>query len=331
MTPSPHVQSVTGPVPAHEIGLADAHSHLWIEAVRGADPAAPRLDDEDLILRRLETYAEAGGQAIVDCQPAGCGRNANRLRRLSATSGIKVIACTGFHRQRYYDSEYPLWRMTAGQAHDFFVGEAEQGLDETHNRPEPVLPGFIKIAAEQTLADSPQALFEAAAAACLVTGLAIEMHTERGAGVERFLTFFDDQGVPPERLVFCHVDKRPDFGLHRELAQAGVLLEYDTFLRPKYEPDHNVWPLLWQMIAAGLSASLALATDMAESATWHGPGPAAFINDIGGRLEREEIDPAQRRKLMGSNIIGRLAIRQEPEPVDLKPVVEPDENHEAAS
>jgi phosphotriesterase-related protein len=279
------LHTVTGPVRAEEIGIVDAHSHLWIDAMAGADPAAPRLDDEELLLAGLEEYSRAGGAAVVDFQPPGCGLDANRLFQLSSTSGVLVIVCTGFHRQ--------------------------QGLLETRDRPLPIRPGFIKIAAEYTLAGSPLVLFEAVAAACTSTGLAIEMHTERGADVERFLTFFGDQGVSPDRLVFCHVDKRPDFELHRELAQAGVMLEYDTFFRPKYEPERNVWPLLLQMVAAGLAASVALATDMAEGEMWRDPGPAAFITAIGRRLDQEGIDPGQKRNLLGGNIIGRLATQAE--------------------
>jgi hypothetical protein len=47
----------------------------------------------------------------------------------------------------------------------------------------------------------------------------------------------------------CHVDKRPDVGLHRELARAGVLLGYDTFGRPKYNPDQGVWQLIPALVA----------------------------------------------------------------------------------
>jgi len=306
------VQTVTGPVPAQEIGATDAHSHLWIDAVPGADPAAPRLDDQEMLLPRLEEYIEAGGEAIVDCQPHGCGREANRLYHLSKSSGVKIIACTGFHRRRYYGPDSALWRMTAGEANEFFLEEAREGLIETRDRPLPVLPGFIKIAAEQTLEDSPLALFEAVADASLKSSLALEMHTERGANIERFLTFFGDHGLPPERLVFCHVDKRPDLGLHREMAQAGVLLEYDTFFRPKYEPEKNVWPLLLQMIGAGHSANVALATDMAESDMWTDPGPVAFITSIGRRLDEEGVGADQKRALLGSNIITRLAVNNEP-------------------
>jgi phosphotriesterase-related protein len=154
----------------------------------------------------------------------------------------------------------------------------------------------------------------------VASGLAIEMHTERGADVESFLNFFEAHGVSPRRLVFCHMDKRPDFGLHRELARAGVLLEYDTFFRPKYAPEKNVWPLLQQMVGAGLTASVALATDMAEAEMWRDPGPVAFITTIVRRLDQEGLDPEQKQKLLGGNILERLAIRNESlpdNPVDL--------------
>lgn len=62
------------------------------------------------------------------------------------------------------------------------------------------------------------------------------------------------------------MDKRPDFELHYDLAQMGVLLEYDTFFRPKYEPEANVLPLLGRIVAANFDSKIAIATDMADLA-----------------------------------------------------------------
>jgi phosphotriesterase-related protein len=302
------VRTVLGPAPLDDLRFVDAHSHTWIDVVEGADPAAPYLNDEDLLLAGLEAYSHAGGKAIVDCQPAYCGRDGNQLARLAILSGVSIVTCTGFHRRLYYGAEIGPWKMAAREAGDFFQDEIEQGLLETRSAQRVVRPGFIKIAAEKTLAESPGALFEAAANTCRLTGLAIEMHTERGADVESFLTFFLNQGVSPTRLIFCHVDKRPDFGLHRELATAGVLLEYDTFLRLFYEPEKNVWPLLNQMLAAGLGANIALATDMALESMWQRPGPAAFLTEIGGRLRKDGVDQITMQQLLGGNIVDRLAI-----------------------
>ncbi|WP_343390354.1 hypothetical protein [Candidatus Amarobacter glycogenicus] len=184
-------------------------------------------------------HRAAGGGAMVDCQPGGCGRNGRILANLSRATGVHVIACTGFHLRRYYPPHAMLWQLSAEAAADLFVEELTGALRETKNDSKPVRAGFLKIAGESSFEQTPGHLLEAAAAACRATGCVIEMHTERGTAVEEFLQFFVDQKVDPRRLVFCHVDKRPDFGFHEALAKTGAMLEYDTFFRPKYKPGNQ--------------------------------------------------------------------------------------------
>jgi len=301
------VITVLGPVAPETLGVTDAHSHAWIERVAAADPGTPQLTDWALQATGLSTFAMAGGRTLVDCQPGDCGRNANRLAQLSCKTGVHIVACTGFHLRRYYGPVAPLWNMTAEQACGYFETEIRHGLTETRGTDRPVRPGFIKIAAEATLGISPRHLFEAAAQASLSTGYAIEVHTERGADVEAILSFFQSQGVAASRLVFCHVDKRPDFGLHRELAAEGVLLEYDTFLRPKYAPEQHVWPLIDRMLAAGLGRGLALATDMAEHGMWEAIGPVGFVAEVQGQLAARGAPVDVIEQMVGGNITHRLA------------------------
>ena len=304
--------TVSGFVPLEEIGITDAHSHVWIDAVAGADPSAPVLNETAPILEGLAEFRAAGGSTIIDCQPPNCGRDANHLRELSTRSGVHLVACTGFHLRRYYANDAAsLWQMSAQAACDFFVDEIRAGLTETRSN-DVVHPGFIKIAAEATLADSPLHLFEAAAYASRETGCAIQMHTERGAGIEDFVAFFAQHGLPPEKLILCHVDKRPDVGLHREMIGAGYLLEYDTFFRPKYAPEQHLWTLIPALVVAGGADGIALATDMAGGEWWPGlggsPGPAAFLTQIKPRLDALGLDAGTLSNLMGGNIARRLAV-----------------------
>ncbi|HRQ14169.1 MAG TPA: hypothetical protein PK205_12760 [Promineifilum sp.] len=322
------VMTVLGPVAPGALGVVDAHSHLYITPVAGGAADAPVLVDEAGIGRELAAFHAAGGGAIIDCQPGGCGRDGRVLRRLSEQSGVHVVASTGFHRRRYYPPDAPLFALGAEAAADLFRDEIANGLVETrtddgrrttdHGIGEAVVrglwsvvfPGVIKIAAEASLEASPLVLFEAAAAVARETGCAIEIHTERGAAVESLLAFFVARGLSPRRLVFCHVDKRPDFGLHRELAQAGVLLEYDTFFRPKYEPERHVWPLIGQMAGAGLAGQVALATDMAEPGLWAelggAPGLTGFFTIIKEGLTRMSLPPVTIEGLLGGNIVRRI-------------------------
>jgi phosphotriesterase-related protein len=310
------VMTVLGPVPAAALGVVDAHSHLYIAPVPGGAADAPVLVDEAGVGRELAAFRAAGGGAVVDCQPGGCGRDGRVLRRLSESSGVHVVAATGFHRRVYYPPDAPLFGLSATAAADYFRDEIANGLAETRGETSPlVYPGVIKIAAEASLEASPPALFEAAAAVAKETGYAIEMHTERGAAVEAFLAFFGGQGLSPRRLVFCHVDKRPDFGLHRELARAGVMLEYDTFFRPKYDPERTVWPLIGRMAAAGLAEQVALATDMADPALWAElggrPGLLGVFTIIKDGLARMGLPPATIDGLLGGNIARRLVITED--------------------
>ncbi len=303
--------TVLGPVPAGQIGLADAHTHLWIDPVEGATEGSPTLTERAAILAELREYREMGGSAVIDCQPGGCGRDGRMLAQLSRESGVHVVASTGFHRARYYPRGFWLWDATADQAAEHFLSEITEGLVETREMEKTVRAGLIKVACEAMLDETPRAALEGTTAAAAESGLALEIHTERGAGAEDILAFFVAQGVPAERIVLCHMDKRPDAGLHRELAGAGVMLEYDTFYRPKYEPEKTTWPLIAAMLPAGYERQLALATDIAEKALWKhiggGAGLPGLVTDILPQLKATGASDAQVDLLLGKNIIRRLA------------------------
>jgi len=306
------VVTVNGEFQPGMLGTCDAHNHVWIDPVTGALEGSPVLDDLPAILRELKEYRAAGGDALTDCQPGGCGRNGIRLRELSRLSGVKIIACTGFHRACYHPRDYWLWQAKPGKIARTLVGEIRESLAETREENDPVRAGFIKIACEAQLDQTPQAALEAAAEAAAETGAAIEIHTERGAEAEKILEYFASRSIRPERIILCHMDKRPDFTLHCELAQSGILLEYDTFFRQKYDPERNLWPLIARMAGDGLSDHVALGTDMAEAVLWknlgNGTGLAGFPKDIRARLHRMGMEENWINGMMGRNIARRLAM-----------------------
>jgi 5-phospho-D-xylono-1,4-lactonase len=303
--------TVLGEQPPEALGITDAHNHVWIDGVTGATEVLPRLDEQPSILQELLDYHLAGGGAIVDCQPGGAGRNGLRLEDLARQSGVHLVACTGFHLPKYYPQGYGLFRASADAAQALFVSELQHGLSETLARPRPVRAGFIKIACRATLATTPPALLEGALRASLETGALIMAHTERGSAAEAFGQYFLDGGLAPRRLVLCHMDKRPDLGLHETLAQAGIGLEYDTFYRAKYQPDQNLWPLLERMVSDGWAGQVVLATDLGEPSFWSrlggGPGLTAFLTQIKVRLDRIGIDEMTVQALLGGNMAHRLA------------------------
>lgn len=309
--PAPRpVMTVQGAVPYESLGITDAHNHVWISRVPGAAPDSPVLDQFAPIRDELIEFRQKGGQTLLDCQPQGCGRDANELLMLSRDSGVHVIACTGFHRQKYYSPGHWLWSAAAQKVADFLCSELQQGLVETLQTASPVRAGFIKIALEATWSKCPAAALEGAAHAALNARTVLEIHTEKGALAEKACIYFMDRGLCPGQLVLCHMDKRPDAGLQKELARLGILLEYDTFYRPKYEPAANLWPLLEKMVSAGYADRVALATDMAEAALHHflgGPGLASLPGEIRDQLRQKGIPETAQKQMLGGNIARRLA------------------------
>ncbi len=305
------VRCVEGDLSPTEVGICDAHNHLWIEHLAGLSGGEPVLDNYLAIQEELIDYRQSGGQSIVDCQPSGCGRNGKNLSSLSRGSGVNVVACTGFHLEKYYPAGYWLFNADVDRARDFFVSEITLGLQENLADPKPIRAGLIKVACLDHLAQSPVNLLKAAAQAAIQTDVAIEVHTEKGSEAEKILDFFQSQGVKSHQIILCHMDKRPDFGLHKELIKEGAMLEYDTFFRPKYKPEIHVWILIEELVKAGLNNQLALATDMAEISMWthlgQGPGLTGFPGFIQKQLLMIGLADKVVAGLMGSNIAFRLA------------------------
>jgi len=302
------VMTVTGPMTPSELGVTDAHSHLWVSPARGVVFDAPHVTDAAAVTRQLVAFRQGGGHTIIDCQPVSCGRDVARLLEFSTTCDIAVVASTGFHLRRYYTGEESIpWKCSQEQASELFIRELMIGTVETVSSPHPVRAGLIKVACEDTIAESPVVLLEAAAEAALRTGIAIEVHTQRGADALRIFAFFEQRGVG-SRIILCHMDKRPDAGLHRELVQAGAVLEYDTFLRPQYSPEKYVWPLVEIMANKGLTESVCVGTDMVNDMWNQGTSLADCFASVRERLVQMGLTEQQIAGMTGRNVTRRLAL-----------------------
>jgi phosphotriesterase-related protein len=294
-------------LPPEQAGLIDAHNHLWIKPPPGVQDV-PALDNPSVIKQELTSYRIAGGRTILDCQPYGCGRDGKQLHQLSDRTGVNIIACTGYHLEKYYPDDFWLFKASAAEANNLFTSELQEGIKEAPF----VRAGFIKVSFEDTVENSPARLLEAATQTVKKVGCAIAAHTQAGKDAEKIIRKLITLGVKPNKIILFHIDKRPDLGLHQALAQEGVLLEYDSFFRPKYHPEENVWPLLEKMINAGYQNRIALGLDFADPAQWEsyggGPGLAALPNILLPRLIELGLPSDTISLITGNNIAERLAI-----------------------
>jgi len=158
------VETVLGPRELPLGGLVDAHGHVWISPPPGVPGDAPVLDREDAIRGELDAFAAAGGAAVVDCQPPGAGRDARRLAALSESTGVAIVASTGFHLRRWHGDGPSVWTQDADAAHGRFLAELTDGLSE-HGGVLPARAGTVKAAHPGHRDRATEALLAAAVAA----------------------------------------------------------------------------------------------------------------------------------------------------------------------
>lgn len=301
---SPVIMTVTGFHEASRARVADAHCHLWIQPVV---EESPDLTDEEGAVAELNDFGSLGGDMVLDCQPIHSGRDTRVLLRLAQRTRVAIVASTGFHLRKYYPDGIGPWAMAEGQAKDLFVRELQEGTEECRE----VRAGSIKTAWTGD-GGREDGLMSEAIAAAVQCQAPITVHTEQGQRVERLITLLEDADMEPGRVQLSHLDKRPDQGLHGELARAGYVLGYDTFLRPKYDPEHNVWPLLRFMIESTLWRQVAIGLDASEASLWHahgGSGLRSIPTAIRTRLASIGASPDAIEDMTGRNIARVLSGR----------------------
>lgn len=264
------ISTVLGELPQEELGFCQPHEHVL---VRWGTPGRlnPALCAQDVVCsgREVADYAQAGGRSLVDAQPIGCGRMPVELAHISRASGVHIVASTGFHVRRFYPKEHWLFCLAESELEELFYTELTLGMYQNADSvlAGPVTPhraGIVKTAwEEEGLSPWKRRLFSAAARAALRCGAPVMVHVEFGPSPQELLEFLTGLGLPPHRLVFCHLDRAmPDGQTARRLCRAGAFLEYDTIGRFKYHNDETERSMIIQLLEEGYGGQLLLSLDI---------------------------------------------------------------------
>jgi 5-phospho-D-xylono-1,4-lactonase len=267
----------------------DAHVHIWAKL---KEPVKEKKISADcnfqLIKENLLDFKKSGGGLVIDCTPHGCGRDGNRLYRFSVETGVGIVCVTGFHKREYYFSSPGIWDFNKEEAYLFFLEEITEGLKETFNMKRRIKPGLIKIPFLGSLDGAYRILTDAAILAAAKTGKPLLIHTEQGLNIEWFSDYLEEKGIKPQQVVLSHMDKKPDIKLHQKLAAKGYYLEYDTFLREKYNPEKYTYNLIDLMAASGFGDSIMVGSDISDNNMWEnikaGAGYGSFFTKLKSRL-----------------------------------------------
>jgi predicted metal-dependent phosphotriesterase family hydrolase len=289
------IRTVTGDVDAGEFGVTFAHEHLFMT---GGWPVLKepdyRLDSLDRAIEEVTPARELGLAAMVEMTPLGFGRDPEAMRELSVRTGVRIIACTGFHKSGYYDDLHWLHRYDVDTITDLLVGEVTEGMD-IYGLVGPVIrrssarAGVIKLAAEyHRFGRGVRRLVAAVAAASLRTGAPIATHCDKGTMADELLDAFAAEGVGAGSVVLGHIDHNPDPPHLAELAARGAFLCFDLPGRVKYGPDSQIVDLLAGLAGAGHAGQVLLGSDLARRSYWRslggGPGLTYLLDRFVPRL-----------------------------------------------
>lgn len=281
--PAPAIRTVLGDLAPAQLGVCDAHDHLFL---RSPLLAGQELDDPQAAAAELAAFHAAGGRAVVQWTPYGMGRGAAELPDLSRRSGVHLVAATGLHRAGHYDRLAPA-DLYGGLA-DLFTAELTAGIHGDGPR-----AGMIKVAGGyHGLDEHARVVMAAAAEAHHATGAPIGVHHELGTGALDVLELLCGRlGVPPQCVVLGHLNRFPDLRVHREAAEAGAYLAFDGPSTANHATDWRLMDGITALVEAGYGDRLLLGGDTttaaARSVSGGGPGMPHLLTGLRPRIVRE--------------------------------------------
>ncbi|MGW2185826.1 phosphotriesterase family protein [Streptomyces sp. NPDC001719] len=269
------VRTVLGDLPAGELGVCDAHDHLFLRS-----PLLPgqELDDRDAAAAELRAFRELGGGTVVQWTPRGMGRRRAELPGLARETGVRIVAATGLHQAAHYEPGV-LERIGAGLA-EAFVADLTTA---------PVRAGLIKVAGGFHGLDAHARLTMAAAAkAHHATGATVAVHLELGTGALDVLDLLCGEfEVPPGKVVLGHLGRCPDTRTHLRAARAGAFLAFDGPSRAHHATDWRLFDALAALAEAGHADRVLLGGDTTTAAARGGPGMPYLLRTLRPALAKE--------------------------------------------
>jgi len=290
------IRTVGGDLPSDIAGPTYAHEHLIIDSPLVAESMPHiHLPSIDEAVAEVRQCIASGVRTMVDAMPAASGRDPARLGRVSVLSGMRVVASTGLHTSRYYESVPWTEEETPEQLAGRFVADIEEGIDAHDYRGATVertdvRAGVVKAGAlTERLSPRDERLFEAVAMTVRSTGVPVLTHTEGGSGGPAQIELLGSLGVPLDRVAVSHTDKVPDTGYHQSMLETGVFLCYDQGLR---QPEVTL-ALVDAMVALGFADQILMGTDGARRTLWStlggSPGLSALYETARASFDAEVV------------------------------------------
>lgn len=300
------VQTVLGPIPVAGIGWTLAHEHFFTKTY---DAPGMYLANPDIALRELGDAREIGTRTVIDLTTFDLGRDPIAIRDLSDRASVNIVMGTGWYTHNTYPES--LAYTSTNQLAEELLRDIEVGVDGIR----PGVIGEIGVAGTRVEAREERVL-RAVARAHIECGLPIFLHQQRVFSGPEALGILMEEGVQPDRVVFCHMDSIANPEVHAEAIDLGVWLSYDRIqgwdlvhqLRP-WEVEHR-HDLLSVARRDGYLGRVLLSTDccvLGDLASYGGPGYAYTHGAFATQMRERGFTPAELDTVFSENPMRLLA------------------------
>ena len=303
--------TVSGEIPASEIGKTLHHEHLLVDFI-GADSTGYHRWDKNEVVEKVLPYLleikKLGYKTLVECTPAYLGRDPELLKILVEKSGVQIIPNTGYYSAvgaKFIPKHG--FTETAEQLAERWIAEAKNGIEDSG-----VYPGFIKIAVERNpLEEINRKVVKAAAITHKETGLIIMSHTGLAIPAFQQLDILKEHGVHPSAFIWTHAHNEQDFNKHIEAAKMGTWIAFDNF-KPDRLERYVEFALL--MKKEGMLNKVLFSHD----AGWYKPGEIDGGNFRGFTEIEELLIPALEKNGLSQHDIYQLFVANPAEAFKVK-------------
>jgi phosphotriesterase-related protein len=254
------VQTVTGAIPASELGRTLMHEHLFI-AFAGAELDPNFVYDRPAVVaeavRRLVELREVHGvKSFVEAAPIELGRDGPLLKEMSEKSGVHIICATGFYFDAMGVPGY--WRIrSAEEIAAAYIRELTHGIGNTGIR-----PGFIKVATgAPVITEMEKRIVAAACIAQKATGVPLITHTQDGFGGPEQQELFAAGGVEARMCLIGHCCGNPHPAYHRRVVDGGSYIGFDRIGIVRLQPDEVRADNLAKLVRDGYAGQVMMSQD----------------------------------------------------------------------
>jgi phosphotriesterase-related protein len=306
------IQSVLGPVSTDELGLILPHEHLFTD-LRGVDHPHLGEGEPKAVARAMMPYLdeayEAGVTALVECTPAGVGRNPQVLEHLAQQTEMPLVMPAGVYRQEYIPSF--IQDMSEEELAVWMTRHIAEGFEGSGAK-----AGFIKLAvSNEGITQGETKSLRAAARASLETGVVIASHTSgplSGAHALQELEILASRGLGGHRFIWVHAQNDTNVQSHVVVAERDAYIGFDG-LRP--DQEERYLGLVMNALEAGLERHILLSHD----AGWYRPGEPEggatrgftyLVNDFLPLLREKGVDEDTIRLMTEENPKRAFALEQ---------------------